>query len=271
MVEQRLGITAPRPELLEISVAETSQYPALFLTLDRARILETAGLHDFAAQELKTAGNTTDTGAARALLPELVRMGAPEQALRTALSLYRSGALRESELYPYLYPHAFAPIVESEARARRLDPFLVYSLIRQESLFDRYAVSPAAAYGLMQLLVPTARRMAGRDSNLSRLGPQDLFRPEVNIRLGTAYLADLAGQFDNDPVLMLAGYNAGEQAAERWRTRLSGLERDEFIEQISYRETRDYVKKVLRNYRNYRRLYDGGTAAVAERFEKPSR
>jgi soluble lytic murein transglycosylase len=271
MVEQRLGLTAPPPQPLEINAAETSQYPELFVTLDRARILESAGLHDFAAQELKNARSTTDTGAARALLPELVRMGAPEQALRTALSLYRSGALQEAELYPYLYPHAFAPIVESEARSRRLDPFLVYSLIRQESAFDRHAVSPAAAYGLMQLLVPTARRMAASEPALARVGPEDLFRPEVNIRLGTAYLATLAGRFENNPVLMLAGYNAGEQAAERWRTKLSGLERDEFIEQISYRETRDYVKKVLRNYRNYRRLYDRGGAAVDERLEQPPR
>jgi soluble lytic murein transglycosylase len=84
---------------------------------------------------------------------------------------------------------------------------------------------------------------------------EDLFSPEMNVRLGTEYLADLGERFDNDPVLMLAGYNAGEKAAERWRERGKGLELDEFIEKISYRETRAYVKKVLRNYRNYLRLY----------------
>jgi soluble lytic murein transglycosylase len=144
--------------------------------------------------------------------------------------------------------------VVAESEARELDPYFVYSLMRQESLFDPRVVSPAAAYGLMQLLLSTARRMATR-ANIDAVDVEDLFSPETNVKLGTEYLTELADRFDSDPVLMLAGYNAGETAAERWQERGKDLELDEFIEKISYRETRAYVKKVLRNYRNYLRLY----------------
>jgi soluble lytic murein transglycosylase len=116
----------------------------------------------------------------------------------------------------------------------------------------------------MQLLLSTARRVASNDATLSGVLREDLFDPEVNIRLGVAYLAELAQRFDGNEILMLAGYNAGEQAADRWRTRFGDLPPDEFVEQITYRETRDYVKKVLRNYRNYRRLYGGGGDTLAQ-------
>jgi soluble lytic murein transglycosylase len=123
----------------------------------------------------------------------------------------------------------------------------------------------------MQLLLPTANRMAGK-LGADAVDVDDLYEPSTNIRLGIAYLRELAERFDDDPVLMLAGYNAGEAAADRWRDRLAGQEQDEFIEQISYRETRDYVKKVLRNYRNYLRLYGQlGAGVAAEAVDQTSR
>jgi soluble lytic murein transglycosylase len=233
----------------------------------RAEILETARLHDYAVAELRTVLAGASAAEQRTLLPALVRMGAYAQAIQTALGLFRRGEMREEQLYDYLYPHAYADIVDREARSRGIDPYLVYSLIRQESLFDRRAVSASDACGLMQLLPSTARRVAGDDVELSGVMREDLFEPATNIRLGVAYLAELAARFDKNEVLMLAGYNAGEQAAERWRARFADLATDEFIEQISYRETRDYVKKVLRNYRNYRRLYGRGRDALAEARE----
>ena len=120
----------------------------------------------------------------------------------------------------------------------------------------------------MQLLLPTARRMAASNPEIPEPSRDDLFRPEVNIPLGITYLAELGNRFGNDEVFILAGYNAGENAAQRWRDQLGHLDRDELVERISYRETRDYVKKVLRNYRNYRRLYgDAGVRSVSERGE----
>ena len=215
LAEPRAGVRAPAPIVVASDSEAMSAESAA--AVRRAAILESARLHDYAIEELRHVLSRASAGEQRALLPAFMRIGAYEHALQSALTLYRRGDLTEQQLYPYLYPHAFADVVDREARARGIDPYLVYSLIRQESLFDRRAVSPASAYGLMQLLLSTARRMAADDVVLSGLGREDLFRPEVNIRLGVAYLADLAARFDNNEVFMLAGYNAGEQAAERWR------------------------------------------------------
>jgi len=267
LVERRMSLAAEPPRVAPLATTQVGLPPAVQTGLDRARELSLAGLDAFAVDEL----SRIDAGAApdvrRALLPHMLEMGAYSEALRSSLRLYQRGLLSEDQLYPYLYPHAFADIVAREADSRSVDPFLVYSLIRQESLFDRRAVSPAAAYGLMQLLLPTARRMAPR-AGLSQVDLADLFEPEINVRLGVTYLAELSKRFDNNPVLMLASYNAGERAADRWQSRLAGLELDEFVEQISYSETRNYVKKILRNYRNYRRLYgDAGVATGSEQAQ----
>jgi soluble lytic murein transglycosylase len=266
LAEQRSEASAAPPTVVALEPGEGLTVESAG-AIERAEILDAAGLESYAVEELTDAVAGTGPREQRALLPVFLRLGAYSQALQTALALYRRGVVAEDQLYPYLYPHAYEEIVEREARARGIDPYLVYSLIRQESLFDRRAVSPASAYGLMQLLTSTARRVAANDPVLSGVASEDLFEPEINIRLGVAYLASLSEQFERNEVLMLAGYNAGEQAAERWRTRLSGADRDEFIEQISYRETRDYVKKVLRNYRNYRRLYGGLPDSRSERAQ----
>jgi soluble lytic murein transglycosylase len=281
LVERRTDLAA-KPLTVATLATHPKRLPAAIeQPLERARLLRDAGIDDLAVAEVVTALERADDVTRRAMLPQLVSAGAYSHALRTAFELYRRNVLEEDELYPFIYPAAFGEIVDREARRNGLDPFLVYSLIRQESLFDERAVSPASAYGLMQLLLPTANRVAAR-TNVDRVELDDLFQPEINIKLGTAYLAELGTRFDRDPVLMLAGYNAGERAAGRWRERLRGAELDEFVERISYRETRNYVKKVLRNYRNYRRLYDdraaGGSeaaaddsAASAERVEQAAR
>ena len=122
--------------------------------------------------------------------------------------------------------------------------------MRQESVFDPGAVSPAAAYGLMQLLVTTASRVAGRPVDASAL-----VDPATNITLGTRYLRQLLDRFDGNLAKALAAYNGGEDAVAKWERRAPGAPTDEFVETISYRETRQYVKQVLGNYRRYRRLY----------------
>jgi soluble lytic murein transglycosylase len=151
--------------------------------------------------------------------------------------------------------------VRSASERHQLDPFLVVSLIRQESLFEPEAVSPADARGLMQLMPATARE-------LSREGGQAvdkaaLFRPDVNVDLGTTLLARLLSRYDGSSAKALAAYNAGQDAVAKWERRYGEREKDEFVELISYRETRDYVKAVLRNYRLYRRLYSPSDSATS--------
>jgi soluble lytic murein transglycosylase len=234
----------------------------------RIAILSAVGLHDIAAIEIDRLVESADPDRKRSLLPELARLGAHGPALRTALGLYHRNRLTEAELYAFLYPPAYSLLVARESAASGIDPYLVYSLMKQESLFDPRAVSPAFAYGLMQLLPTTAQRVAGN----ADIGGEDLFDPALNIRLGTAYLAELSRRFGGESVFMLAGYNAGETAADSWRARYGKLEIDEMIERITYRETRDYVKKVLANYRNYLRLYgDAGTVSGTEQSQQPPR
>jgi len=262
LVEERMGMHADAPVVEPVEVRPDAIPPGVARELSRSRELGRAGLREFSGAALSRASSEASPEVRRAMLPVLLELGAYMQALRVSLNLYQRGLLQEPQLYPYLYPHAFADIVLREATARDVDPYLVYSLIRQESLFNQRAVSPASAYGLMQLILPTARRMAPK-AGMRSVDVDDLFQPEINVKLGVVYLAELARRFDDNKALVLASYNAGETAAQRWKDRLEGLELDEFIERISYRETRGYVKKILRNYRNYRRLYGGSDQASA--------
>ncbi|MFP6625975.1 MAG: lytic transglycosylase domain-containing protein [Deltaproteobacteria bacterium] len=245
------------PATMDASGADTPAQGNLY----RARALALAGLDRWASLEVKTALARAPSSAKAAMLAEASRAGAHSEAMRTALALYYGGQLRENQLYPYLYPKAHEEVVRTQALRHGLDPALVWGLMRQESAFDRRAVSPASAYGLMQLLSATAERMARNAGVEGGLTADRLFEADTNIRLGTAYLGVLADLFADNEVLMLAGYNAGERASERWRKQFSGLDEDEFVERISYRETRSYVKKVLRNRRNYQRLYDDTDSA----------
>ena len=123
--------------------------------------------------------------------------------------------------------------------------------MRQESLFDPAARSPANAWGLMQLLPETAGRVNGGRP----VDPGALVQPELNVRLGAAYFDALLNRFGGDLVKAIAAYNGGEAAVEKWEARFPGAEPDEFVEDITFRETRDYVKRVMANYRAYQQLY----------------
>ena len=266
LAEKRSGLAAALPKTATIDSAEVQLTGPVRHGIQRARVLAAAGLHDFAVEEAERAASRASKAERRAILNELSEVGAHAKALRMGLELYHAGTITEDQLYFFLYPNAHEMLVRNEAYRYNLDPYLILSLIRQESLFDHRAVSPASARGLMQLMPATAKRLAP-EAGITDAGVTQLFAPKTNVRLGTHYLAKLAKQFDYDPVLMLAAYNAGETAAERWQKQFSHLPQDEFIESISYRETRNYVKKVLRNYRNYLRLYGELRAPAASTAE----
>lgn len=152
------------------------------------------------------------------------------------------------------YPLAHWDIIMQEARARGLDPYIVAGLIRQESVFNARAVSSANAYGLMQLLIPTARLTAKRYGVAQSVSVESLFDPRLNIQLGTGYLRDQMDKFGRIEYVA-AAYNAGPGRAVTWRATLP-LQIDEWAEAIPFRETRGYVQGVVRNTLQYRRLYD---------------
>jgi soluble lytic murein transglycosylase len=156
------------------------------------------------------------------------------------------------------YPRPYLDIVQREAARSGVEPALVYAVMREESAFDPEAVSPANAYGLMQLIVPTAR-IAAKSLNLP-FGPQALKKPRVNVALGCRELGRLAALFDSNPLLAIPAYNAGPGNAARWMRERPSLDFDLWVERIPFNETRRYVKRVLSSRAVYAFLYEPETA-----------
>jgi soluble lytic murein transglycosylase len=211
--------------------------------LARARELHAVGLRTLARRELRAFERAHPPATQR---PFLVAAYQATDAYHEALRLApHDPALR--------YPLAFWSLVTAHTNRNGVDPLLVVALMRQESMFDPEARSSADARGLMQLLPTTAARVAAARGQPVR--DEDLAEPETNIALGVAYFDSLLQRYAGDPIKALAAYNAGEDAVARWDARFGTRAPDEFVESITYRETRDYVKRVLANYRAYQQLY----------------
>ena len=219
--------------------------------LARARALARLGLNRLARPELDRVRRHSRRSAGLRLL--LMREYARTHAHHRSLALAQQ-APATPETLRLRYPLAHWNAVRQHAGEHGLDPYLVLSLMRQESLFKARAVSPANALGLMQLLHETARREAS-GMGLPEPDARDLFDPELNIRLGVHHLKGLLEHYAQSRARALAAYNAGKKAVERWTRNLGPVDDPEFIERISYRETRLYVKAVLRNYHAYQTLY----------------
>lgn len=159
------------------------------------------------------------------------------------------------EVLRLIWPRPYEAEVLHYALKRQIDPALIYALMRQESGFEREIRSSAGAVGLMQLMPATAKAQAAADS-LKDFHPQDLIYPAINVRLGTYYMKNLLDDYRGNPYYMLANYNAGPEPTRRWFRTLGHKPIDEMVEDISYWETRDYVKKVMGNYWTYKLLYN---------------
>ncbi len=162
------------------------------------------------------------------------------------------------------YPRAFDRYVAPAAQRFKVPSELVFAVMRQESTFKTEAKSWADAQGLLQLIPKTAQRIA---REIGEPAPSSFVAPPVNIRLGTAYLSRLLATFSGHPALAAAAYNAGPFSVDQWLLRLGALDFDEFVEEIPYRETRDYVKKVVANFAAYRRIYQHARTPIAGYFE----
>lgn len=165
------------------------------------------------------------------------------------------------------FPRGYKDIVGPYAKKYGVDEFLVYSVIREESRFQKDVVSPADAVGLMQLIPPTARVVA-RQIGINGFTVEMLTIPRVNIEMGIFYLKQVMDEFQGDVELALASYNAGPHRAADWKVRYYGLEKDEFIEEIPFRETRNYIRRILRSYGAYKAIY-GNTATAAPSETSP--
>jgi soluble lytic murein transglycosylase len=165
------------------------------------------------------------------------------------------------ELLKVLFPVSYWPLIQRYSLERELDPYVVAALIAQESTFTADVKSAANAYGLMQLLPSTGRQYAKALRLPTRFTLGMLTTAETNIKMGTAYFADLIRQFGGVHYA-LATYNAGPNRVARWISERPGVGRDEFIDDIPFPETQNYVKKVIGTAEDYRRLYGSGAVSA---------
>jgi soluble lytic murein transglycosylase len=177
--------------------------------------------------------------------------------------LAEGGEQLPHEITEVIFPLEHWDLIRKYAAARKLDPHLVAALIAQESTFDATARSSANAWGLMQLLPSTGRRLA-RAEGIRRFSASRLTDPDTNVKLGTRYLAVLIQRF-GEAHLALASYNAGEARVSRWRAERPGIESDAFIDDIPFPETQNYVKKILGTAEDYRQVYPLAGAVVARK------
>lgn len=165
-------------------------------------------------------------------------------------------AIYEEKGEPRLsYPLGYGPLLINAAQRNNVDPLLLAALVREESRFDPTAKSWVGATGLAQLMPSTAEWVM---KNVPDVKGKPLTDPNTNLQLGGWYLAYTHRFFDNQSMYAVAAYNGGPGAVAKWKRAFTGGDPDEFVESITYSETRLYVKKVFSSYWNYQKLYGGG-------------
>jgi soluble lytic murein transglycosylase len=237
-----------------------SEPPADDLHLQKAELLGNGGLVDFAVRELQAASSAdggnwgpaetaqlyTDTGHYDRAI-EVMKHSVPSYFAVDIPTLPR-------EYWEALFPRPYWSDLKRYSVANGLDPYLVASLIRQESEFNPLAVSRANAVGLMQLLPKTGKTVA-HQVELKRYSATELFTPAVNLQLGTRYFRGMVDKFGGSFEHALAAYNAGSDRVEEWMGQGPYRDSPEFVESIPFTETREYVQAILRNASVYKQLY----------------
>ena len=231
--------------------------------LDSVRELVWLGLVRDATAEMKAIGAAHPESAAVAFrLADLYsQTGEPFKAINVLQRSFRpfvrhGGVGVPHRFWEILFPLKYWETIRAESDRRQLDPYLIASIIRQESGFEPATVSNAGAVGVMQIMPLEAPRIA----SAAGLGPptrEQLFDPKTNIEIGVAEYSQKLGVMHGTAVLAIAAYNAGEEAVGKWLAQTPIDDLDLFVEAIPYSETRLYVKSVTRNRFEYRRIYEG--------------
>jgi soluble lytic murein transglycosylase len=237
-----------------------SEPPTDELRVQKASLLGNGGLVDFAVRELQAAASADGGSWGPAETAQLyVETGHYNQAIELMKhSAPNYFALDIPDLprkyWEALFPKAYWNDLRRYAAANSLDPYLVASLIRQESEFNPNAVSRANAVGLMQLLPKTGKAVA-KQVKLKRYSASQLYTPAVNMQLGTRYFKGMVDKFGGSFEYALAAYNAGSDRVEEWLGQGKYRDPQEFVESIPFTETREYVQAILRNASVYKQLY----------------
>jgi soluble lytic murein transglycosylase len=253
----------PRPRLI-------SAFPADSPHLAKARLLANAGLNEYVAREIDADPDWSTWGklgeaqiyasyGETFLALRAIKRAIPDEASATIQSIPLA-------YWRILFPEPYWDTIKTESAKYNLDPYLVASLIRQESEFNPSAISYAGAYGLMQLLPGVGRTMA-RQVGMRDFRTYQLLDPETNIKLGTRYLRQMLDKFGGVQEYALAAYNAGDSRVNDWESAGPYTGMDEFVESIPFTQTRNYVEAILRNEETYRQIdaYAQNQAAGVEK------
>lgn len=165
-----------------------------------------------------------------------------------------------------LYPRYFYDAIAEDANRFDADPTLLLSIMREESRFNPRAKSQAAARGLLQFIITTARDI-GRDVGFVDVSPEDLYDPRIIIRLGAKYISKLASQFEGNRYRVAGAYNAGPKQVALWMRMQSAPGDDYFLTAVNFDETKHYVRKVMNSYERYREIYGNAGAVGGLRAE----
>ena len=268
LARQRLAAIGTQPQTAPTAALAATQrtappqlsadLPENDVHLIKARLLANAALNEYIGPEIH-ASPTADQWGALAQAEIYVSYGEFTRALQSMKHSGISFFAVEFDQVPPIYWHLLFPqpywnelVANSEKNG--LDPYLVASLIRQESEFNPVAVSPANAFGLMQLL-PSVGKSIAKKQGIRKLDAKQLLNPPINLQLGTVNLRQVLDRFGGQVEYALAAYNAGDTPVRQWLASNDYKDVPEFVESIPYSETRDYVQAILRNREMYRRLY----------------
>jgi len=242
----------------KITLAEA---PPDDLHFQKAKLLGNGGLVDLAVRELdKAASDDDDKSWAPAETAQLyIDTGHYDRAIevmkRSVPSYFAVDiSTLPREYWEALFPRPYWSDLKKYSLANGLDPYLVASLIRQESEFNPVAVSRANAVGLMQLL-PRTGKLVAHQVAMKRYNASQLYTAPVNLELGTRYFRGMVDKFGGSFEQALAAYNAGSDRVEDWMGQGKYRDAAEFVESIPFTETREYVQAIMRNASVYRQLY----------------
>jgi soluble lytic murein transglycosylase len=247
------------PPLSTSGKITASEAPEDNLRLQRARLLSNGALADLAVRELQVAAREEDGSWAP---PEMARVYQDGGRYDRGIEIMKRStpnyfAVDLPELpRPYweaLFPKPYWTDLRKYSAQNGLDPYLVASLIRQESEFNPAAISRANAVGLMQLLPITGKAVA-KQVKLKGYNASQLYTPAVNLQLGTHYFKSMVDKYDGRLEYALAAYNAGTDHVGEWLGQGNYRDPQEFVESIPFTETREYVQAILRNANVYRQL-----------------
>ena len=249
----------PYRNILELEPQRLPSFPSVDPN-DRAALLMAMGLYDEAPDEIRQKYPLHPLSSALTQSVALNRGAVSKESIYAVEVLMKSvPADYLPDLLPMtvrrlLYPRYFDTFIEEDSKKFGADPTLVLSIMREESRFNPRAKSAAAARGLLQFIITTARDI-GRAVGIVDVAPEDLYDPRVIIQLGAKYVSELSKQFGGNRYMTAGAYNAGPKQVALWSRLAPAPGDDWFLSSINFDETKDYVRKVMNSYRRYSEIY----------------